>query len=120
MWLTAKLGTAMGRERKTPKVDRQGRVGGSNRVRQDSPSFSSFFTFVWGCQESCKLSAGVSRVSLQLTAVSSSTDYQFWGWCPLKFERNRTSWTFTSNTNVDVFLWRRRANSEARQRVREE
>ena len=40
VWLTANLDTASCQERKTQKVDRQGRVGGSNRVRQNSPSFS--------------------------------------------------------------------------------
>ena len=60
VWLTAKLG------RKTPKVERQERMGGGarhhRRVHRDSEPVSLFSvsTFVWGLLhlESCKLSCG--------------------------------------------------------------
>ena len=44
------------------------------------------FTFVWGCHTESPANSllEVSRVSLQLTAVSGTTHYQFWGWCPFK------------------------------------
>ena len=58
---------------------RQGSVGGIKRVCKDSPSFL-VFTFVWVCHTESPANSPqeISRVSLQLTAVLGTTDYQFW------------------------------------------
>ena len=76
--------TPQGAEKGKPKGGKTREGGGRNRVRQDSPSFL-VFTFVWGCHTESPANSlrEVSRVSLQLTAVSGFTDYQFWGWCLL-------------------------------------
>ena len=115
VWLTANLDTARCRERKTPKVDRQGRVGGSNRVRQDSPSFSSFSPFVWGChtESSANSVREVSQVSLQLTAAGRGLPgdrYQFWGWCPLNLKENRSSAAAQRANSTSVYV--RRSTSD--------
>ena len=94
VWLAAKLDTTRCRERKTPQVDRQGRVGGSNRVQPRLKTrFPLFvFTFVRGCHTESPANSlrEVSLVSLQLTAEGRGLPvdrYQFWGWCPLKFQK---------------------------------
>ena len=64
-------------------------MGATESVKTRPRSPFLVFTFVWGLphRESFKLSLRkVSQVSLQLTAASGSTDYQFWGWCPLNWK----------------------------------
>ena len=91
MWTSR--GTSSAERKETAKETTQRREGGRQkhhrRVHQDS---KTRFHLCAGLphRESCKLSAGSQPSSLQLTAVSGSTNYQFWGWCPLKFEKNRT------------------------------
>ena len=87
------------RQLETSEENHPGREGGRQRhhrrVHRDSQPVSPFcvFTFVWGCHTESPANSlrEVSRVSLQLTAVSGSTDYQFWGWCPLSFKWSRSS-----------------------------
>ena len=64
VWLTAILGAARCREKKPPKVDRQGREGGSTRVSERLTLVSCFHLCV-GLPplESCELSCGKAAES---------------------------------------------------------
>ena len=81
------------RERKTPKMVRQGRAGEATesvKTRPRSPFL--VFTFVWGCHTESPANSlrEVSQVSLQLTAEGRGPPgdrYQFRGWCPVKVQR---------------------------------
>ena len=88
--------------KENPKGNNPGREGGRQRhprrVHQDSRPVSSFcvLTFVGDCHTESPANSlrEVNQVSLQLTAEGRGfpgDPYQFWGWCPSKFKRSRSS-----------------------------
>ena len=66
---------------KTPKVGRQGRVGGSRRVCRRLTLVFLVFTFTWGYH---LLSPANSLAGRQPSQPATDGPWgPFWGWCPL-------------------------------------
>ena len=89
------VGDQVPRKVKTPKetnLGREGRLQAPQKVHRGSHLVLPLcLNLVWGCHTESPANSlvCVSRVSLQMTAVSGSTDNHFWGWCPLNLEKPR-------------------------------